>query len=47
MTRIFTSDYRERKYRKYPDPFPVEKLERVDRPTSAILCPSILCRAQW
>jgi reductive dehalogenase len=36
MTRIFTSDYREKKRRKIPDPFPVEKIKRVDRPTSAI-----------
>ena len=36
MTRIFSSDHRETKSRKYPDPFPVEKLKRVDRPTTAI-----------
>jgi len=36
MTRIFSSDYRERSRRDYPDPFPVEKLKRVDRPTTAI-----------
>lgn len=35
MTRVFTSDYRE-KSRKRPDPFPVEILKRVDRPTTRI-----------
>ncbi len=35
MTRIFTSDFRERN-RNYPDPFPVEKIKRVDRPTNVI-----------
>ncbi len=36
MTRIFSSDYRESTRRDYPDPFPVEKLKRVDTPTTAI-----------
>ncbi len=35
MTRLFSSDYREKR-KKYPDPFPVETLIRVDRPTTAI-----------
>lgn len=37
MTRIFTSDYREkRRNRKFPDPFPVECIKRVDRPTTKV-----------
>ena len=36
MTRIFTSDFREKRGRKYPDPYPVEVLKRVDRPTTII-----------
>ena len=35
MTRIFTSDYRDR-HRDYPDPYPVGSLKRVDRPTTLI-----------
>lgn len=35
MTRVFTSDYRDH-HRKHPDPFPVESLKRVDRPTTLI-----------
>jgi len=36
MTRVFTSDYRDHG-RKRPDPFPVHKLKRVDRPTTRII----------
>lgn len=35
MTRVFTSDYRDHDW-DYPDPFPVEDLKRVDRPTTLI-----------
>ena len=35
MTRLFRSDYRDH-HNKYPDPFPVHVLKRVDRPTSLI-----------
>ena len=35
MTRIFTSDRRDKK-NDYPDPFPVQVLNRVDRPTTLI-----------
>ena len=35
MTRAFASDYRE-KNSGYPDPYPVHKLKRVDRPTTVI-----------
>lgn len=35
MTRAFASDYRE-KNRDYPDPYPLHKLKRVDRPTTVI-----------
>ena len=35
MTRVFTSDYRDRGTRR-PDPFPVHRLRRVDRPTTWI-----------
>jgi len=35
MNRVFASDHRDRGSR--PDPFPVHKLKRVDRPTTAIL----------
>lgn len=34
MTRMFRSDYLD--HHKYPDPFPVHVLKRVDRPTSLI-----------
>ncbi|MDP6178982.1 MAG: reductive dehalogenase [Desulfatiglandales bacterium] len=36
MFRIFSSEFRDRGRRKYPDPFPVEVLKRVDRPTTLI-----------
>ena len=36
MTRIFTSDYREKGNNDYPDPFPVWKLKRVDKPTTVV-----------
>lgn len=35
MTRVFTSNYRDN-HSKYPDPFPVETLKRVERPTTLI-----------
>jgi len=35
MTRVFSSDFRD-KETKYPDPFPVHRLKRVDRPTTWI-----------
>jgi len=35
MQRVFMSDYRD-KSRKYPDPFPVHVLKRVDRPTTLV-----------
>lgn len=35
MTRMFTSDYRDHGCQR-PDPFPVHKLKRVDRPTTRI-----------
>ena len=35
MTRVFSSDYRDHET-KYPDPFPVHRLKRVDRPTTWI-----------
>lgn len=35
MTRVFASDYRDKKS-DYPDPFPLRKLKRVDRPTNLI-----------
>jgi hypothetical protein len=35
MTRVFASDYRDHD-RDYPDPFPVQDLKRVDRPTTLI-----------
>ena len=36
MTSIFTSNYRDKVSLKYPDPFPVHTLDRVDRPTTFI-----------
>ena len=37
MTRVFTSDYREKRINsKHLDPFPTEILKRVDRPTTKI-----------
>lgn len=35
MTRIFNSDYRDKK-KNYPDPFPVNALKRVNKPTTFI-----------
>ncbi len=35
--RMFTSDFRDHAANRYPDPFPVHVLKRVDRPTSRIL----------
>ncbi|MBK8597837.1 MAG: reductive dehalogenase [Holophagales bacterium] len=35
MTRVFSSDYRDHGTR-FPDPFPVHRLKRVDRPTTWI-----------
>lgn len=35
MSRLFTSEYRDQD-RDYPDPFPVKKLKRSDRPTTLI-----------
>ncbi len=35
MTRVFTSDYRDSNS-NYPDPFPVHRIKRVDRPTTSI-----------
>ncbi len=36
MTRVFRSDYREKKGRDYPDPYPVECIKRVDKPTTRV-----------
>ncbi|MBW1735830.1 MAG: reductive dehalogenase [Deltaproteobacteria bacterium] len=36
MTRIFNSDLRDSATLEHPDPFPVHKLKRVDRPTTFI-----------
>ena len=36
MTRMFSSDYREKRNNDYPDPFPVRKLKRVDKPTTVV-----------
>ncbi len=35
MNRVFASNYRDQN-KSYPDPFPVKKLRRVDRPTTLI-----------
>ena len=35
--RVFSSDFRDADSNRYPDPFPVHVLKRVDRPTSRIL----------
>lgn len=37
MTRIFNSDIRDKCSAKYPDPYPVHKLNRIDRPTTKII----------
>lgn len=36
MTRVFTSDYRDAAKSGKPDPFPVWKLKRVDKPTTVV-----------
>jgi reductive dehalogenase len=36
MTRIFSSDFRDQSDLKRPDPFPVHRLKRVERPTTVI-----------
>ena len=36
MTRNYSPDYRKKHGPKYPDPYPVEILKRVDRPTTII-----------
>lgn len=36
MTRIFNSDRRDRCRADHPDPFPVDTLTRIDRPTTLI-----------
>lgn len=35
--RVFSSDFRDAASNRYPDPFPVHVLKRVDRPTTMIL----------
>jgi reductive dehalogenase len=36
MTRIFTSDHRDKSDLKHPDPYPMHVLKRVDRPTTIV-----------